>query len=60
MNGKIHYHDPLDFIDGCMDGTECIDADHCRDERPESCPLLDNEFDIEPTMPLDKVIRETN
>jgi hypothetical protein len=48
--------DPLDYIDGCMDGTECPDADLCREERPEGCPLLDDEFELDPEVPLDKVI----
>jgi len=50
--------DPLDYIDGCMDGTECPDADTCREDKPEGCPLLDDEFNLEPEMPLTSVIRE--
>ena len=50
--------DPLDYIDGCMDGTECPDADTCREHKPEWCPLQDSDFNLEPEMPLDKVIRD--
>jgi hypothetical protein len=49
--------DPLDYIDGCMDGTCCPDADICREDKPEGCPLLDDEFIMEPEMPLDKLIK---
>jgi hypothetical protein len=38
-----------------MDGTECPDADICREDRPEGCPLLDNDF-MEPEEDLDKAI----
>jgi hypothetical protein len=51
--------DPLAYIDGCMDGTECPDADICREEQPEGCPLLDSEFELEPELPLDRVIKDT-
>lgn len=47
--------DPLDAIDGCMDGTSCPDANTCRRLRPEGCPLLDDEFQLEPEQPLDKI-----
>jgi hypothetical protein len=50
-------NDSLRYIDGCMDGAECPDAEICRDERPESCPLLDMDFDeLDRATPLDKVI----
>jgi hypothetical protein len=51
-------NDPLRYIDGCIDGTECPDADVCREHHPESCPLLDNDFEnLDRATPLDKVIR---
>ena len=43
-----HPHDPLDHIDGCMDGTECPDAHWCREYKPEGCPLLDEIVDVDP------------
>jgi hypothetical protein len=49
--------DPLDYIDGCMDGTTCPDADVCREHKPEWCPLQDPDFNLEPEMPLDRVIK---
>jgi hypothetical protein len=49
--------DPLDYIDGCIDGTECPDAGICREHEPEWCPLQDPDFDLDPEVPLDKVIR---
>lgn len=57
---KIRYRDPLDYIDGCMDGAECPDAEVCRDEKPEGCPLLDDQFEIDPDVPLDKAMFNDN
>jgi hypothetical protein len=49
--------DTLAYIDGCMDGTTCPDADTCRERQPETCPLVDNDFDLDPETPLDRVIK---
>jgi hypothetical protein len=51
--------DDLRYIDGCMDGTECPDAARCREEKPESCPLQDVDFNLNPDDTLDKVIKDT-
>jgi hypothetical protein len=51
-------NDPLQYIDGCMDGTECPDADICREEKPEGCPLLDDQFELDAEVPLDKLIKD--
>jgi hypothetical protein len=59
MINPIHRHDPLDAIDGCMDGTTCPDARWCRKHKPEICPLLDDQFELDPEVPLDKVIKDT-
>lgn len=48
--------DPLNFIDGCTDGTVCPDADTCRRLMPENCPLFDDQFELPADLPLDKVI----
>jgi len=56
MPGANWNHDPLDYRDGCMDGAECPDAEICRGKKPEGCPLLDDQFEIDPEMPLDKCI----
>ena len=53
---ETHKHDPLDFVDGCMDGTTCPDAGRCREDAPESCPLLDDQFELDPELPLDSII----
>jgi hypothetical protein len=43
-------------IDGCMDGWDCPDAELCNEHSPESCPLIDNQFDIDRTDPVDMVM----
>ena len=51
--------DYLQYIDGCMDGASCPDAEDCRRLRPETCPLIDNTFeDLDRATPLDKLIRD--
>ena len=59
-NGERWGRDPLDFIDSCMDGTTCPDAQWCRENKPETCPLYDNEFELDPEVPLTKVIKLDN
>ena len=49
--------DSLRYIDGCMDGDSCPDSNICREKQPESCPLLDVDFELNPDTPLDKVIK---
>jgi hypothetical protein len=58
MTNPIHRKDPLDSIDGCMDGTTCPDAAWCRENIPagEGCPLLDNNFELDPEVPLTTII----
>ena len=51
--------DPLFWIDGCMDGASCPDAATCREDGPESCPLLDDQFELPVELPLDKAMNDS-
>ena len=54
---KSRKQDPLDLIDGCTDGTECPDAAWCREYTPHTCPLCNDQFEMEPETPLDEVLK---
>ena len=50
--------DALQHIEGCIDGVECPEAAHCRRWCLTVCPLLqDDDFTMEPDMPVDKMMR---
>jgi hypothetical protein len=36
-----------------MDGAECPDADLCREHKPETCPLFDDQFELDATQGVD-------
>lgn len=50
--------DMLRNIEGCIDGVECPEAAQCRRVCPTVCPLLqDDDFNMDPDMPVDKMMR---
>jgi hypothetical protein len=41
-----------------MDGWDCPDAEICNEEKPQFCPLIDNQFNIDRTDPVDTIIND--
>lgn len=45
-------------IEHCTDGEDCPNAEWCRENTPDLCPMYDEQFIMSEFEPLDKVIKD--